>query len=114
MYLQWKSDVGADGRGMPNDLTDRLLCDMITQHCNLRCPDDAAVLQRLLLSSFDRLQVGHISFHDFVMGMGSLHRGIQKTKRSMAFGALDRKNNGYVTKEELMQVFRASGVQGGL
>ena len=41
------------------------------------------------------MQVGFISFHDFVMGMGSLHRGNKKTKRSMAFGALDCENNGY-------------------
>ena len=57
MYLQWKSDVGADSRGMPNNLHANAIRDMCAEHCNMQCPEDIDVLQRLLLNSFDRLKV---------------------------------------------------------
>ncbi|XP_035275619.1 Kv channel-interacting protein 4-like isoform X1 [Anguilla rostrata] len=68
---------------------------------------DASRYAHFLFNAFDTDYNGSVSFEDFVMGLSILLRGSVQEKLNWAFNLYDINKDGYVTKEEMLDIMRA-------
>ncbi|NXK57924.1 KCIP4 protein, partial [Sylvietta virens] len=60
-----------------------------------------------LFNAFDTDHNGSVSFEDFVMGLSILLRGTVQEKLNWAFNLYDINKDGYITKEEMLDIMKA-------
>ncbi|KAF7248127.1 Kv channel-interacting protein 4 [Varanus komodoensis] len=60
-----------------------------------------------LFNAFDTDHNGCVSFEDFVMGLSILLRGTVQEKLNWAFNLYDINKDGYITKEEMLDIMKA-------
>ncbi|KAF0029389.1 hypothetical protein F2P81_018494 [Scophthalmus maximus] len=68
---------------------------------------DASTYAHFLFNAFDTDHNGSISFEDFVMGLSILLRGTVQEKLNWAFNLYDINKDGYITKEEMLDIMKA-------
>ncbi|KAG7458890.1 hypothetical protein MATL_G00225410 [Megalops atlanticus] len=68
---------------------------------------DASRYAHFLFNAFDTDHNGSVSFEDFVMGLSILLRGTVQEKLNWAFNLYDINKDGYITKEEMLDIMRA-------
>ncbi|XP_068452364.1 calsenilin isoform X3 [Clinocottus analis] len=65
---------------------------------------DATTYAHFLFNAFDMDRNGSIRFEDFVIGLSVLLRGSVTEKLNWAFNLYDINKDGYVTKEEMLEI----------
>lgn len=68
---------------------------------------DATTYAHFLFTAFDTDHNGCVSFEDFVMGLSILLRGTVQEKLNWAFNLYDINKDGYITKEEMLDIMKA-------
>ncbi|XP_026072632.1 Kv channel-interacting protein 4-like [Carassius auratus] len=68
---------------------------------------DASSYAHFLFDAFDTDQNGSVSFEDFVMGLSILLRGTIHEKLNWAFNLYDINKDGYITKEEMLDIIKS-------
>ncbi|XP_019711757.1 Kv channel-interacting protein 4 isoform X3 [Hippocampus comes] len=68
---------------------------------------DASTYAHFLFNAFDTDHNGSVSFEDFVMGLSILLRGTIQEKLKWAFNLYDINKDGYITKEEMLDIMKA-------
>ncbi|TWW63162.1 Kv channel-interacting protein 4 [Takifugu flavidus] len=68
---------------------------------------DASTYAHFLFNAFDTDHNGNVSFEDFVMGLSILLRGTVQEKLNWAFNLYDINKDGYITKEEMLDIMKA-------
>ncbi|KAL7876055.1 hypothetical protein AOLI_G00110180 [Acnodon oligacanthus] len=68
---------------------------------------DASTYAHFLFNAFDTDHDGSVSFEDFVMGLSILLRGTVQEKLNWAFNLYDINKDGYITKEEMLDIMKA-------
>ncbi|XP_062838221.1 Kv channel-interacting protein 4 isoform X3 [Anolis carolinensis] len=68
---------------------------------------DSTTYAHFLFNAFDTDHNGCVSFEDFVMGLSILLRGTVQEKLNWAFNLYDINKDGYVTKEEMLDIMKA-------
>ncbi|CAL8327411.1 unnamed protein product [Lota lota] len=68
---------------------------------------DASTYAHFLFNAFDTDHNGSVSFEDFVMGLSILLRGTIQEKLNWAFNLYDINKDGYITKEEMLDIMKA-------
>ncbi|XP_053716420.1 Kv channel-interacting protein 4-like isoform X2 [Synchiropus splendidus] len=68
---------------------------------------DASTYAHFLFSAFDTHHNGSVSFEDFVLGLSILLRGSIQEKLNWAFNLYDINKDGYITKEEMLDIMKA-------
>ncbi|XP_078250182.1 Kv channel-interacting protein 4 isoform X2 [Pogona vitticeps] len=68
---------------------------------------DSTMYAHFLFHAFDTDHNGCVSFEDFVMGLSILLRGTVQEKLNWAFNLYDINKDGYVTKEEMLDIMKA-------
>ncbi|KAI4905817.1 hypothetical protein NFI96_017022 [Prochilodus magdalenae] len=68
---------------------------------------DVSKYAHILFSAFDTDQNGTLSFEEFVGGLSVLLRGPVEEKLHWAFDLYDLNKDGYITKEEMLDVLKA-------
>ncbi|XP_075050828.1 Kv channel-interacting protein 4 isoform X3 [Mixophyes fleayi] len=68
---------------------------------------DASTYAHFLFNAFDTDHNGSVSFEDFVMGLSTLLRGTIQEKLNWAFNLYDINKDGYITKEEMLDIMKA-------
>ncbi|XP_047671500.1 Kv channel-interacting protein 4 isoform X1 [Tachysurus fulvidraco] len=68
---------------------------------------DASTYAHFLFNAFDTDHNGAVSFEDFVMGLSILLRGTVQEKLNWAFNLYDINKDGYITKEEMLDIMKA-------
>ncbi|XP_018417257.1 PREDICTED: Kv channel-interacting protein 4 isoform X6 [Nanorana parkeri] len=68
---------------------------------------DASNYARFLFNAFDTGHNGSVSFEDFIMGLSTLLRGTVQEKLNWAFNLYDINKDGYITKEEMLDIMKA-------
>ncbi|XP_071663457.1 Kv channel-interacting protein 4 isoform X3 [Patagioenas fasciata] len=68
---------------------------------------DSTTYAHFLFNAFDTDHNGSVSFEDFVMGLSILLRGTVQEKLSWAFNLYDINKDGYITKEEMLDIMKA-------
>uniref|UniRef100_A0A8C4RM27 Kv channel-interacting protein 4 n=1 Tax=Erpetoichthys calabaricus TaxID=27687 RepID=A0A8C4RM27_ERPCA len=68
---------------------------------------DASTYAHYLFNAFDTDHNGSVSFQDFVMGLSILLRGSIQEKLNWAFNLYDINKDGYITKEEMLDIMKA-------
>ncbi|XP_046904885.1 Kv channel-interacting protein 4 isoform X2 [Hypomesus transpacificus] len=68
---------------------------------------DASTYAHFLFNAFDTDHNGSVSFEDFVMGLSILLRGTVQEKLNWAFNLYDINKDGYITKEEMLDIMKA-------
>ncbi|XP_069561250.1 Kv channel-interacting protein 4 isoform X1 [Brachyistius frenatus] len=68
---------------------------------------DASTYAHFLFNAFDTDHNGSLSFEDFVMGLSILLRGTVQEKLNWAFNLYDINKDGYITKEEMLDIMKA-------
>ncbi|KAM9827210.1 A-type potassium channel modulatory protein KCNIP1 [Neosynchiropus ocellatus] len=68
---------------------------------------DASTYAHFLFSAFDTQHNGSVSFEDFVLGLSILLRGSIQEKLNWAFNLYDINKDGYITKEEMLDIMKA-------
>ncbi|KAI9543469.1 Kv channel-interacting protein 4 [Dissostichus eleginoides] len=68
---------------------------------------DASTYAHFLFNAFDTDHNGSVSFEDFVMGLSILLRGSIQEKLNWAFNLYDINKDGYITKEEMLDIMKA-------
>ncbi|XP_078717810.1 A-type potassium channel modulatory protein KCNIP2 isoform X3 [Lampetra fluviatilis] len=68
---------------------------------------DASTYAHFLFNAFDTDHNGSLSFEDFVMGLSVLLRGTINEKLYWAFNLYDINKDGYITKEEMLDIMRS-------
>ncbi|XP_043556524.1 Kv channel-interacting protein 4-like [Chiloscyllium plagiosum] len=68
---------------------------------------DASTYAHFLFNAFDTDHNGSVSFEDFVMGLSVLLRGTIQDKLKWAFNLYDINKDGYVTKEEMLDIMKS-------
>ncbi|KAJ8382886.1 hypothetical protein SKAU_G00036640 [Synaphobranchus kaupii] len=68
---------------------------------------DASTYAHFLFNAFDTDHNGSVSFEDFVMGLSILLRGSVQEKLNWAFNLYDINKDGYITKEEMLDIMKA-------
>ncbi|XP_014863788.1 PREDICTED: Kv channel-interacting protein 4 isoform X2 [Poecilia mexicana] len=68
---------------------------------------DASTYAHFLFNAFDTDHNGSVSFEDFVMGLSILLRGTVQEKLIWAFNLYDINKDGYITKEEMLDIMKA-------
>ncbi|CAH2299900.1 Kv channel-interacting 4 isoform X4 [Pelobates cultripes] len=68
---------------------------------------DASTYAHFLFNAFDTDHNGSVSFEDFVMGLSTLLRGTVNEKLNWAFNLYDINKDGYITKEEMLDIMKA-------
>ncbi|XP_075424762.1 Kv channel-interacting protein 4 [Ascaphus truei] len=68
---------------------------------------DASSYAHFLFNAFDTDHNGSVSFEDFVMGLSTLLRGTIQEKLNWAFNLYDINKDGYITKEEMLDIMKA-------
>ncbi|XP_051475851.1 Kv channel-interacting protein 4 isoform X8 [Apus apus] len=68
---------------------------------------DSTNYAHFLFNAFDTDHNGSVSFEDFVMGLSILLRGTVQEKLNWAFNLYDINKDGYITKEEMLDIMKA-------
>ncbi|XP_062899441.1 Kv channel-interacting protein 4 isoform X1 [Mobula hypostoma] len=68
---------------------------------------DATTYAHFLFNAFDTDHNGSVSFEDFVLGLSVLLRGSIQDKLKWAFNLYDINKDGYVTKEEMLDIMKS-------
>ncbi|KPP62382.1 Kv channel-interacting protein 4-like, partial [Scleropages formosus] len=68
---------------------------------------DASRYAHFLFNAFDTDHNGSVSFEDFVLGLSTLLRGSVQEKLNWAFNLYDINKDGYITKDEMLDIMRA-------
>ncbi|XP_033869114.2 Kv channel-interacting protein 4 isoform X1 [Acipenser ruthenus] len=68
---------------------------------------DSTTYAHFLFNAFDTDHNGSVSFEDFVSGLSILLRGTVQEKLNWAFNLYDINKDGYVTKEEMLDIMKA-------
>uniref|UniRef100_A0A3B3H7U3 Kv channel-interacting protein 4 n=1 Tax=Oryzias latipes TaxID=8090 RepID=A0A3B3H7U3_ORYLA len=68
---------------------------------------DASTYAHFLFNAFDTDHNGSVSFEDFVMGLSILLRGTVQEKLIWAFNLYDINKDGYISKEEMLDIMKA-------
>ncbi|XP_053314304.1 Kv channel-interacting protein 4 isoform X2 [Spea bombifrons] len=68
---------------------------------------DASTYAHFLFNAFDTDHNGSVSFEDFVMGLSTLLRGTVHEKLNWAFNLYDINKDGYITKDEMLDIMKA-------
>ncbi|XP_047676046.1 Kv channel-interacting protein 1 isoform X1 [Tachysurus fulvidraco] len=68
---------------------------------------DASTYAHYLFNAFDSGQSGSIKFEDFVTALSILLRGSTREKLQWTFNLYDINKDGYINKEEMMDIVRA-------
>ncbi|XP_057198376.1 Kv channel-interacting protein 4 isoform X2 [Triplophysa rosa] len=68
---------------------------------------DASTYAHFLFNAFDTDHNGSVSFEDFVMGLSILLRGTIQEKLNWAFNLYDINKDGYITKEEMLDIIKS-------
>ncbi|XP_030048469.1 Kv channel-interacting protein 4 isoform X2 [Microcaecilia unicolor] len=71
------------------------------------CLVDATTYAHFLFNAFDTDHNGSVSFEDFVMGLSILLRGTIQEKLNWAFNLYDINKDGYITKDEMLDIMKA-------
>ncbi|XP_009571037.1 PREDICTED: Kv channel-interacting protein 1 isoform X1 [Fulmarus glacialis] len=85
-----------------------IICKM--NCCINRCPlcfSDASMYAHYLFNAFDTAQNGSVKFEDFVMALSILLRGTVHEKLRWTFNLYDINKDGYINKEEMMDIVKA-------
>ncbi|KAL7976381.1 hypothetical protein Chor_015445 [Crotalus horridus] len=69
--------------------------------------EDSTTYAHFLFNAFDTDHNGSVSFEDFVMGLSILLRGTVQEKLNWAFNLYDINKDGYITKEEMLDIMKA-------
>nr|XP_033783014.1 Kv channel-interacting protein 1 isoform X3 [Geotrypetes seraphini] len=69
--------------------------------------DDASMYAHYLFNAFDTAQTGSVKFEDFVMALSILLRGTVHEKLRWTFNLYDINKDGYINKEEMMDIVKA-------
>uniref|UniRef100_A0A8C6VAP4 Potassium voltage-gated channel interacting protein 1 n=1 Tax=Naja naja TaxID=35670 RepID=A0A8C6VAP4_NAJNA len=96
------------------------------QKCKMECPSgavneetfkqiyaqffphgDASMYAHYLFNAFDTAQNGSVKFEDFVMALSILLRGTVHEKLRWTFNLYDINKDGYINKEEMMDIVKA-------
>ncbi|XP_063269659.1 Kv channel-interacting protein 1 isoform X2 [Prinia subflava] len=68
---------------------------------------DASMYAHYLFNAFDTAQNGSVKFEDFVMALSILLRGTVNEKLRWTFNLYDINKDGYINKEEMMDIVKA-------
>nr|XP_033783012.1 Kv channel-interacting protein 1 isoform X1 [Geotrypetes seraphini] len=68
---------------------------------------DASMYAHYLFNAFDTAQTGSVKFEDFVMALSILLRGTVHEKLRWTFNLYDINKDGYINKEEMMDIVKA-------
>ncbi|XP_053319312.1 Kv channel-interacting protein 1 isoform X3 [Spea bombifrons] len=75
-------------------------------HTNL-AHKDASMYAHYLFNAFDAAQTGSVKFEDFVTALSTLLRGTINEKLRWTFNLYDINKDGYINKEEMMDIVKA-------
>ncbi|XP_025780547.1 Kv channel-interacting protein 1 isoform X4 [Puma concolor] len=73
----------------------------------LLCLSDASMYAHYLFHAFDTTQTGSVKFEDFVTALSILLRGTVHEKLRWTFNLYDINKDGYINKEEMMDIVKA-------
>ncbi|XP_012410645.1 Kv channel-interacting protein 4 isoform X6 [Trichechus manatus latirostris] len=73
----------------------------------LTCTYDSTTYAHFLFNAFDTDHNGAVSFEDFIKGLSILLRGTVQEKLNWAFNLYDINKDGYITKEEMLDIMKA-------
>ncbi|XP_023620275.1 Kv channel-interacting protein 1 isoform X2 [Myotis lucifugus] len=76
-------------------------------HLPLLCLADASTYAHYLFHAFDTTQTGSVKFEDFVTALSILLRGTVHEKLRWTFNLYDINKDGYINKEEMMDIVKA-------
>ncbi|XP_069657345.1 calsenilin-like [Haliaeetus albicilla] len=68
---------------------------------------DASTYAHFLFDAFDADRNGALCFQDFVVGLSILLRGTVHQKLKWAFNLYDINKDGYITKEEMLEIMKS-------
>ncbi|XP_059948530.1 Kv channel-interacting protein 1 isoform X6 [Mesoplodon densirostris] len=68
---------------------------------------DASMYAHYLFHAFDTMQTGSVKFEDFVTALSILLRGTVHEKLRWTFNLYDINKDGYINKEEMMDIVKA-------
>ncbi|NXD87498.1 CSEN protein, partial [Halcyon senegalensis] len=68
---------------------------------------DAGAYAHLVFDAFDADRDGALCFQDFVVGLSVLLRGTVQQKLKWAFDLYDINKDGYITKEEMLEIMKS-------
>ncbi|NXK18645.1 CSEN protein, partial [Arenaria interpres] len=68
---------------------------------------DASTYAHFLFDAFDADRDGALCFQDFVIGLSVLLRGTVHQKLKWAFNLYDINKDGYITKEEMLEIMKS-------
>ncbi|KAM6150414.1 A-type potassium channel modulatory protein KCNIP1 isoform 1-T1 [Erethizon dorsatum] len=71
------------------------------------CLTDASTYAHYLFNAFDTTQTGSVKFEDFVTALSILLRGTVHEKLRWTFNLYDINKDGYINKEEMMDIVKA-------
>uniref|UniRef100_A0A8D2P4D5 Potassium voltage-gated channel interacting protein 1 n=1 Tax=Zosterops lateralis melanops TaxID=1220523 RepID=A0A8D2P4D5_ZOSLA len=71
------------------------------------CLSDATMYAHYLFNAFDTAQNGSVKFEDFVIALSILLRGTVHEKLRWTFNLYDINKDGYINKEEMMDIVKA-------
>ncbi|XP_028834349.1 Kv channel-interacting protein 4 [Denticeps clupeoides] len=96
-------------RGFKNDCPSGLLNEdtFKTVYASFFPQGDVTKYAHYLFIAFDRNQSGLVTFEDFIMGLSVLLRGPVEDKLSWTFNLYDINKDGFITKEEMLDVMKA-------
>ncbi|XP_016072566.1 PREDICTED: Kv channel-interacting protein 1 isoform X1 [Miniopterus natalensis] len=75
--------------------------------CLSLCLADASTYAHYLFHAFDTTQTGSVKFEDFVTALSILLRGTVHEKLRWTFNLYDINKDGYINKEEMMDIVKA-------
>ncbi|ERE90497.1 calsenilin-like isoform 2, partial [Cricetulus griseus] len=113
--------------GLPKDTVNKLLpTEQISNTEQQECPSgvvneetfkeiysqffpqgDSTTYAHFLFNAFDTDHNGAVSFEDFIKGLSILLRGTVQEKLNWAFNLYDINKDGYITKEEMLDIMKA-------
>ncbi|KAM9560934.1 A-type potassium channel modulatory protein KCNIP2-like isoform 1-T1 [Salvelinus alpinus] len=68
---------------------------------------DSGAYAHFLFEAFDTNKNGSVSFEDFVFGLSIILRGTINDRLNWAFNLYDLNKDGYITKEEMMDIMKS-------
>ncbi|KFO53519.1 Calsenilin, partial [Corvus brachyrhynchos] len=70
-------------------------------------PADASSYAHFLFDAFDADRNGALCFQDFAVGLSVLLRGTEQQKLKWTFDLYDVNKDGYVTKEDMLEIMKS-------